>query len=162
MVNGSDIKLFNTNHQQIVKNILEMADISALDESMHDAVVVQLNNMTLDKTKLSCKGGEPKSLLNADMDQLDVIASSCKNEAVPKVGERDRIGVRKGASASQSLVDCQPIEGGADRAEGVVDQLEFCQHCNQYVDCGIACDFCEYWFHFECEGLSSREVGNYE
>ena len=99
-------------------------------------------------------------LRNADMDQLDVIAPSCKREAVPKVDERDRIGVRKGASGSQSSVDCQPEEGGAERAEGEVNQLEFCQHCNQYGDCGIACDFCEYWFHFECEGLSSREVGN--
>lgn len=160
MVNGSDIKLFNTNHQQIVKNILEMADISALDKSIHDAVMVQLNNMTLDKAKLSCKGGEQKSLMNADTDQLDVITSSCKREAVPKVGERVRIGVRKGTSGSQVLVDSQPMEEGAERAEAEVNQLEFCQHCNQYVDCGIACDFCEYWFHFECEGLSLREVGN--
>lgn len=166
MVNGSDIKLFNTNHQQIVNNILEMADIRALDKVMYDAVIVQLNNMTLDKAKLNCKGGESKSLMKADVDQLDMIASPCKGETAPKVGERGSIGERNGVCVpqslvdSQSLVDCQSVEGGADTAEGEVNQLEFCQHCNQYVDCGVACDSCEYWFHFECEGLSSREVGN--
>ena len=33
--------------------------------------------------------------------------------------------------------------------------LAYCPHCGQYVDCdGVLCDSCDYWLHYQCEGIS--------
>ena len=41
-----------------------------------------------------------------------------------------------------------------------VDQsnsLDLCKHCRKYVESGIACDVCEIWFYYWCEGFDTLD-----
>ena len=68
MVNGSDVTLFNRNHQIIVNSIMNTANVKSLASEIFNMIMAQLKNMNLSKSKLSRKSTKLKSLLDDDID----------------------------------------------------------------------------------------------
>ena len=68
MVNGSDVTLFNRNHQIIVNSIMNTANVKSLDSEIFNMIMAQLKNMNLSKSKLSSKSTKLKSLPGDDID----------------------------------------------------------------------------------------------
>ena len=68
MVNGSDVTLFNRNHQIIVNSIMNTANVKSLDSEIFNMIMAHLKNMNLSKSKLSSKSTKLKSLLDYDID----------------------------------------------------------------------------------------------
>ena len=63
MVNGSDVTLFNRNHQIIVNSIMNTANVKSLDSEILYMIMAHLKNMNLSKSKLSSKSTKLKAYL---------------------------------------------------------------------------------------------------
>ena len=155
MVNGPDTALFNKNHERIVKDILQRTNVQTLDKAVYSAVMTQLNNMIIDKSKLNKKSTEFNSLSDTDLGRLDRLVSKKQLHRgdKPHVGEQNlKVGE---ANLSNDFTHHTLSESENEGDE--MNPIDFCPHCGKYVENGIAYDFCEYWHHYECEGLDTHE-----
>jgi hypothetical protein len=61
------------------------------------------------------------------------------------------------AVSDTSLVTTKPQSIQQQQSiKGSVNLSDFCPHCTQYVQDGIACDKCDAWFHYKCVGLTEE------
>ena len=149
MVNGPDSSLFNKNHDQIVKVILEKSDVQALNQAVYQAIMIQLNNMNITKAKLKNKDSQVKSLMITSHQQLDELTQRVRDENSLDGESNERICVS--TESTQQSNECGDEESNS---------LDYCPHCDQYVGNGIACDSCECWYHYGCEGLDNNGLSN--
>ena len=149
IVNGSDVPLFNRNHQIIVNSIMSTTNVKSLDSKIFNIIIAQLKNMNLSKSKLSSNSTKRKSALGEDL-----YLEQHKHLTGNRNGKGDSEQIQKVSvidlqqSPSLSLMAGQQMD-----EDGESNSLDFCPHCSSYVDSGILCDACELWFHCQCEGL---------
>ena len=149
MVNGSDVTLFNRNHQIIVSSIMNTANVKSLDSEIFNMIMAQLKNMSLSKSKLSSKSTKLKSL---PYDDFDMERHNNRTGSRNGKGDNEQIQEVRVTDLQQhptlSLMAGQQMDEDDES-----NSLDFCPHCSSYVESWISCDACELWFHYQCEGL---------
>ena len=139
MVNGTDFNAFNRNHQLIVNGIINRTDVKSIDSQILEAINNELNRMTLDKKKTSLKDNKAKKII------MPKKQNECQEN--PDIGPLEKEG-----TVQQD--DCM-MHNECNEPMCEDSPLEYCPHCGQYVDCdGVVCDSCDYWLHYQCEGIS--------
>ena len=136
---GKNTDLFLKDHDLVVRHILNMKEVKALDKKIYTAVEAELQ-------KISCV---PPSKVDHPA-QKEEPSGSIKQLTHPPGSPRTSL-----AMDSEHTVD----DGS------IADALDYCPWCKERVgdlQDGICCETCLQWFHFNCEGITEEEYESTE
>ncbi|CAC5361740.1 unnamed protein product [Mytilus coruscus] len=159
-VNGSRIDLFINNiFDKICEKLrIEYRDINILNNSIH-SYLSQLKSSSSNTIHRTIKQEE-----NKKENQIKEIISEEEYVSPLKVDEinntdtnQDIIETTKNKQSikERNKSSSFPVETDTNTPDNFM-----CPCCNKYVEEGIGCDRCDYWYHFQCENLTSKTGEN--
>ena len=136
MVNGRDVKSFNSEHLKITQYILSNENVNLLDQELKACIIDGLKAIENNCTKVKA------TKINSLTSQMQIT----HNDAMATNTDKP------------DLVRHNSDNCGYEQKTGDEEQIVICPACDAAVEQGICCDLCSRWYHFECETLSDVEI----
>ncbi|CAC5386912.1 unnamed protein product [Mytilus coruscus] len=159
-VNGSRIDLFINNiFDKICEKLrIEYRDINILNNSIH-SYLSQLKSSSSNTIHRTIKQEE-----NKKENQIKEIISEEEYVSPLKVDEINNTDTNQAiletTKNKQSIKERNKSSSFPLKTDTNTPDNFMCPCCNKYVEEGIGCDRCDYWYHFQCENLTSKTGEN--
>ncbi|CAG2218962.1 unnamed protein product [Mytilus edulis] len=154
-VNGSRVDLFINNifDKLCEKLTKDHGEINILNKNIQ-TYLSQLRNCSSETIQKSiAQEKSKKEQLNNPNEELLCIEQTVNTEDEISSLETCMRGRKEHSQDEQANTDGNTNTASPDNC--------ICPYCNKYVEEGIGCDRCDYWYHYQCENLSNK-VGENE
>ncbi|CAC5414495.1 MLL1 [Mytilus coruscus] len=151
-VNGSRVDLFINNifDKLCEKLTTDHGEINILNNSIQ-TYLSQLRNCSSETIRKSIAQEKNKKERLNNHDEEMLCIEQTANTEVNQV--RSEICMRKKNEQLETKGEQSNLAGDIN----ITSPDNFiCPYCDKYVEEGIGCDRCDYWYHYKCENLSSK------
>ena len=155
-INGSRVDIFV---EEVFKELCETIKrqnqfITITDQSISSCINSMKNNLTAKSNVYTQQQITAKSMHTDDPTQkvLDIQSSINIHSIQPAVDSSTT------SCSSRDKPDHQQTCNESKNNNKYSSDTETCPICLSFVDSGVACDKCDFWFHFHCTGSTQTQV----